>query len=461
MTAEHFCGAHSGVSSMVSNHFMTPAKKACSISILATVCLFASAATLHSQAIPNAGRVTHFVNGLWFDGSRFVKTDFYAQGVFLTHHPQERRSYFTVDLHGGYVVPPYGDAHEHNFDGVAQTKVVSAQYLRNGIFYAQGMTDTTDGAAAVIAAGLVDTPTTPDVTYAHGGLTGVNGHPKEVYESLANGFYYPQTDAQRALVIDGHKREGKAYWEIKDRAQLEATWPLILASKPDHIKVYLGGSATFQQATAADPQLARGIDPALVKPIVELAHKAGLRVFVHIDTAFDYHVALVAGADGMAHLPGYGIAATDDAALFRISDADIALTAKRGVTVQATAAVAEGYGSAADKAARIALAKDNLGRMKAAGVTILVGSDRYGSDSVREADYLEALGVWSPEEMLRMWAVTTPQAIFPSRRIGVLAEGDEASFLLLRADPLAHWTAVHDIADRWKQGHQIEVAPAP
>ncbi len=93
------------------------------------------------------------------------------------------------------MVPPYGDAHEHNFDGLAQTKSVARQHLLDGIFYAQGMTDTTDGAAAVIAAGLVDTPQTPDVTYAHGGLTGVNGHPKEVYESLANGFYYPQTDA--------------------------------------------------------------------------------------------------------------------------------------------------------------------------------------------------------------------------------------------------------------------------
>ena len=74
----------------------------------------------------------------------------------------------------------------------------------------------------MIAAGLVDTPQTPDVTYAHGGLTGVNGHPKEVYESLANGFYYPQTDAQRALVIGGHKAEGRAYWELANVAELHA-----------------------------------------------------------------------------------------------------------------------------------------------------------------------------------------------------------------------------------------------
>jgi imidazolonepropionase-like amidohydrolase len=409
------------------------------------------------RQVPNTGAVTHFVNGFWFDGTKFVKTDFYVEGGLLTKHPDERRSYASVDLHGGYVIPPYGDAHEHNFDGVAQTKAVTAQYLRDGVFYAQGMTDTTDGAREVIAAGLVDTPTTPDVTYAHGGLTGVNGHPKEVYEALANGFYYAQNDAQRKIVIESHVREGKAYWEIPDTAVLKAKWPLILASKPDLIKVYLAQADHFKQATRDDPQLGNGIDPALVKPIVVLAHRAALRVFAHVNTAYDYHVALLAGVDGMAHLPGYGISARDDVAEYRISDADIAMTAARHVVVIATAAVSEGYGSAADAAARKALAEDNQGRMKKAGVMVLVGSDRYSSDSVKEADYLQRLGVWTNAEMLRMWAVDTPQTIFPKRRIGELKEGYEASFLVLDGNPLNDWAATHRIVDRWKQGRRLAV----
>ncbi len=394
---------------------------------------------------------------MWFDGATFQKNDFYAVGGVFTHKAPAGAAVETVDLHGRFVVPPYGDAHEHNFDSVANTPKVAAEYLRDGIFYAQGMTDTPSGAAAVVKAGMVDTPSTPDVTYAHGGLTGVNGHPKEVYESLANGFYYPQTDEQRALVIGGHKAEGRAYWEIGSAADLEAKWPRILAAKPDQIKVYLGGSETFKAATVEDPQFARGIDPKLVGPIAERAHAAGLRVFVHIDTATDYHVALLSGVDGMAHLPGYGITAVEDRAKYRISDADIALTAQRHVTVQATASIADGYGTDADKAVRIALAKDNLRRMKAAGVTVLVGSDRYGSDSRHEADYLQALGVWTNAEMLRMWAVTTPQAIFPGRKIGELKDGDEASLLVLAADPIKDWAAVHEIAGRWKQGVKVAV----
>ena len=205
------------------------------VAALAIWCVAASGGG-PAQAV-NHGTVTHLVNGLWFDGTTFVKQDFYVEGQYLTQHPDERRSYATVDLHGGYVVPPYGDAHEHNFDGLFGTDAVVKQYLADGIFYAQGMTDTTVGAAETVKAGLVNTPTSVDVTYAHGGLTGVNGHPKEVYEALAHGFNYPRTDEQRQIVIAGTMRAGGAYWEIKDTADLDAKWPLIVASKPDLIKV--------------------------------------------------------------------------------------------------------------------------------------------------------------------------------------------------------------------------------
>ncbi len=407
--------------------------------------------------MPNEGAVTHFVNGLWFDGTKFVATDFYVEGKFLTHHPHERRAYAEVDLHGGFVVPPYGDAHEHNFDGIYGTAVVAQQYLRDGIFYAQGMTDTTEGAAAVVKAGMVNTPTTVDVTYAHGGLTGVNGHPKEVYESLANGFYYPQTDAQRALVISSQKREGLAFWQIDSPATLETKWPKILASHPDLIKVYLLESEHFKPATIADPQLARGIDPALVPLIVKKAHAAGLKVAAHIDTAYDFHIAVTAGVDEMGHLPGYGLSATEDPAKYRLADSGTALAAKHHVAVQATAGIAtDDKTPPADAAARRSSQIDNLKRLNAAGIPILIGSDRYGKDSLNEANYLHGLGVWTNLELLRMWAVTTPEIIFPKRMIGELNEGYEASFLVLKANPLDDWSASQSIVDRWKTGQHLE-----
>jgi imidazolonepropionase-like amidohydrolase len=51
--------------------------------------------------------------------------------------------------------------------------------------------------------------------------------------------------------------------------------------------------------------------------------------------------------------------------------------------------------------------------------------------------------------------MTTPRAIFPGRKIGRLADGYEASFLVLDGDPLADWSRAHKIVSRVKQGHSI------
>jgi hypothetical protein len=398
-----------------------------------------------------------FKHGLWFDGKSFRRRMYCSvSGVLSDRKPDHIDQ--IVDLHGHFVVPPYGDAHEHNFDNVSRTPGVVARYLTDGIYYAQGMTDITRGAQAVAAAGLVNTPRSVDVTYAHGGLTAVDGHPKEVYESIANGFYFPSTPAQRSLVIASHQVAGQAYWEIDSVADLDAKWPQILASKPDLIKIFLSNSEHYTPDSHRHPVLGDGLDPALVPLITARAHSAGLKVAAHVDTATDYHLALVGGVDEMGHLPGYGIRASSDLSQFRISDADIALSAARHIRVQATAGVdVDANTPVQDLKARQYSQRDNLRRLKAAGVQILVGSDHYGEDSVHEADYLQSLGVWSNVELLRMWSVETPQAIFPHRHIGGLKPGYEASFLVLSASPLKDWAVMHSIIDRWKQGVKIEI----
>ncbi len=435
-----------------------------SLSLMKT--LVGASLLLSTSLVAQSPPATHFVHGQWFDGTRFVSADFYAEDGLLTHTPRDPAHALTVDLHNGFVVPPYGDAHEHNFDGIGGTQAVVQRYLHDGIFYAQGVTDTTVGAQAVVAAHLVDTPTSPDVTYAHGGLTGITGHPKEVYDSIALGFSYPATPQQRAAVSASHARRGQAYWEIATAADLEEQWPKILAAKPDLIKVYLLHSESFRQATATDPQLGSGgIDPRLVPLITAKAHAAGLRVAAHVDTAADFHNAVAGGVDILAHMPGYGFTPDESAALYRIADADIALAANKHCVVIPTASLAvvdPSHATAeeiANEKRRKDVQHDNLTRLKAAGIPILIGSDHYGQDSVLEADYLNSLALWSNLELLRMWAVTTPQNIFPKRHLGELKPGYEASFLVLAADPLQNWPATHKIQDRWKQGTHITTTP--
>ena len=398
----------------------------------------------------------HFVKGRWFNDVSFVQSDFYSDAGTLTHVPCADPQ--DVDLKQGYVVPPYGDAHEHNFDSVQRVRDQVQLYLRDGIFYAQGMTDVTSGALAVMKAHLVNTPATVDVTYAHGGITGYNGHPKEVYESLPLGFFYPVTPEQRDQVIHGTKRLGEAYWEMETPTELDALWPRILASRPDFIKLYLTNSEDWKPRSSTDPRLGLGLNPALVPLITAKAHAAGLKVAAHVDTAKDAEIAVRGDVDELGHLPGYGLMATDDPARVRLSDELIRLARRRGVLVQATAGIdVDEHSKPADLRARRASQIDNLSRLKRSRVPILIGSDHYGQDSVHEMDYLQGLGVWSNQELLRMACVTTPHAIFPQRKIGELRTGYEASFLVLNGNPLTDWQQTHAVLDRWKQGEHVDL----
>ena len=54
-----------------------------------------------------------------------------------------------------------------------------------------------------------------------------------------------------------------------------------------------------------------------------------------------------------------------------------------------------------------------------------------------------------------MWTLDCAQTAFPGRRIGRLAEGYEASFLILEADPLADLGATGQIRAAMKQGQPL------
>ena len=57
--------------------------------------------------------------------------------------------------------------------------------------------------------------------------------------------------------------------------------------------------------------------------------------------------------------------------------------------------------------------------------------------------------------LLKAWTETTPQAIFPERMIGVLADGYEASLLVLEGNPLEDFQNVRRIRRRFKRGNEI------
>jgi len=96
--------------------------------------------------------------------------------------------------------------------------------------------------------------------------------------------------------------------------------------------------------------------------------------------------------------------------------------------------------------------------LKRYGVKIAFGSDNFGRSPIKDVLYLESLKVFSKLEMLKIWCEDTPRTIFPRRKIGLLADGYEASFLVLGDNPLSDFQAIKNIRLRFKQGYFLEAA---
>ena len=398
-----------------------------------------------------ASRTVELTNGLWFDGERFADRTMYSvDGFFSTKRPA--RVDTVIDLQRGYVVPPFGEAHNHNVDASNPTaaRTIVDKYLREGVFYAQNPANVLRARAGLV--GFINIPTGLDVTFSNAALTGPGGHPL--------GLFFRNLSRGGMLPTDSNSTSGFV-WTIADRADLDRKWPQILASHPDFIKTMLLYSEEYERRKSDTAFFNwRGLNPALLPEIVRRAHTAGLRVMTHIETAADFHNALVAGADEIGHTPGFrGNEKTQlpDLTPFLISDADAELAAKRGIFVITTLSGPAGLPDTALRARFVTLDSLNLMMLRKHHVKIAIGSDSYRTTSVPEAMWISSLGALSNAELLRAWTETTAAAIFPGRRIGKLAPGYEASLVVLAGNPLTDFSSVQRITLRMKQGQLLRM----
>jgi hypothetical protein len=418
---------------------------------LITIALVAACARpLPPPARASGGPAYEFRNGRWFDGTIFQPgTRYTVAGRLSDRRPSVVDS--VIDLAGAYVVPAFGEDHNHN--AVPSDTGIAHRYLRDGIFYVKNPDNLPQ--EKVNAAGRFNVPASIDVAFANGGLTGPGGHPIElVQRNVARGTWKPS---------DG---EGSFLYTIGSAAELEQRWPAILASHPDFVKTYLLFSDEYAHRLADSSTVGwRGLDPALLPPVVRKAHDAGLRVTTHVETAADFRNAVAAGVDEINHLPGFRPEGNDLRGYrkldrYRLTAEDARRAAEGHVTVATTVSevveiLKPMLGVAGPDSA---MARDvwgilasNLRLLRDAGVNVVIGSDRYRTTSLAEVLGVRALGVFSDTALLRMWSIATPRAVFPDRRFGT-APGDEASFLVLAGDPLDDFTNVERIQLRVKEG---------
>jgi hypothetical protein len=408
---------------------------------------------LHGRSSTKASskQNSEFLNGHWFDGSGFVRKDFYTvDGLFATEKPAHIDHSF--DLTAKFVVPPFGEAHNHNVEG-ANVEAVIRKYLEAGIFYVKNPTSLPRTMAPVLD--KINRPTSIDVVFARGGLTASGGHPL--------GLVQRNIDRKIWTEADG---EGAFYFTINTRSDLDRQWARVRAGKPDFIKTFLLYSEEYAKRKD-DPAYFgwKGLDPGLLPEIVQRAHKDGLRVSTHIESAADFHHASIAGVDEINHLPGFRADGKLPPSIYEISEEDAELAAEKGVVVVTTlgaiiAALRQIDPQSTDEPTAqkyLDLLVRNLALLKKYGVRIAIGSDSYRQTSLEEALRLHELNVFDNQELLKMWCETTPATIFPRRMIGHLQKGYEASFLVLSDDPIKDFLNVQKIEIRVKQGEILSL----
>jgi predicted amidohydrolase YtcJ len=411
------------------------------------IAVFAATA-LAQQATSIA--VVAYENGRWFTGSTFESRTMYVRGDRFIDRPTQTDS--VVDLAGGYVMPPFGEAHNHNVQLVpsqpARFDALIRSYMQAGVFYVQN--PNSQGRTKVDLAARLNRPDTPDVSFANGGITGPGGHPIGIVQRAVARGVWTESD-------------GAFLYSVGTATELSNAWSALLATQPDFVKIYLLYSEEYA-TRLSDPATVgwRGLNPALVSDIVQRAREAGLRVAAHVESAADFHVAVEAGVNHIVHMPGFrGNEKTElpDPSRYQVSQADAQAAARKGIVVVTTLAGLATYaaenGNKALRATADKLNRANLSMLLRNGVSIAIGSDAYDDNSVQEALYLASLKIFEPAHLLRSWSEITPRAIFPDRQIGRLAPGYEASFIVLSGDPLADFKHVTNIRAAMKRGQTV------
>ena len=423
--------------------------------IFSILCLILSFQSISAFSSNNSSRKSYkFVNGQWFDGKSFQPQTFYSvDGVLTKKKP--RGDIETVDLANAFVMPPFAEAHNHNLGSAIYlnrefTKQMIQRYLADGIFYVK--IPANDAAnAAILRREFVNRPDSVDVSFSNGVLTSRDGHP--IGMTLDS---FKQAGAAAPSVAE---LDGTGLFIIESEADLLARWGQIMAGKPDFIKTILCHSQSFARRRETPTLFGyNGLDPQLLPLIVKQAHAAGLRVSTHIYSAADFATAVRAGVDEINHLPGIRFEQGTNEADYLITPEDAKRAAKQGTVVVTTANLAKFFAKGEALAKVQSAQRKNLQLLKQRGVRIAVGSDNYATTSVEEALYLKSLNVFDNAELLRMWSITAAQTTFPRRKIGYLREGYEASFIVLRGNPLENFERVKDIHLRFKQGFLINAA---
>jgi hypothetical protein len=389
-------------------------------------------------------------NGAWFDKTEFQRVDVYSVGDRLTLKTPSRINR-TVDLTGRFLIGAFGEAHNHNIPSDDTERTIRA-YLGRGIFYVMIQTNVPQAPARL--KGLINRPDSVDVLFSNGSFTAPGGHPSAlVRRNIANGG------------MTSEDLDGGFIHAVRSREDIDRVWSTrIKQQQPDFIKLTLVYSEDRVAGVPRPDSDRHGLDPSLASYLVDKAHGDRLRVSAHVESAYDFDVAVAAGADLIAHMPGFWWNAdrikAKGTGIYRLSEDAVRRAARQGTVVITTVGTEDLRNATADTRAQVIdVLRWNFDILKRHGVRIAIGSDQSRSSSVPEALMIAQAGLMTSAELLQSLSVTTPAAIFPQRAPFGLAEGAPASFLAFDRSPLDDLESITRINLRVKAGRELRLAP--
>lgn len=176
-----------------------------------------------------------------------------------------------------------------------------------------------------------------------------------------------------------------------------------------------------------------GLDPALVPAAVDAAHAKQLPVAAHALSNASAMIAARAGVDILAHTP-----------VESLSDETVKAWSRR--TVISTLAAFGGTDATVE----------NLRKLRVASVTVLYGTDlgntREAGVNARELDLMKQAGM---DDAAITAAMTTVPLAYWNLPLAQFAPGDEATFLVLDADPRTDADALASPREVWLRGKRL------
>ncbi len=247
-----------------------------------------------------------------------------------------------------------------------------------------------------------------------------------------------------------------------------------LAEGSDYLKLVLEDGSAYGHGTPT-------LDAATVTALAAAARARGVLSVAHVATQADARLALGAGVNGLAHVfvdqaadPAF-VAQAKQRGAFVVGTLSVVASlagAREGAALAADprlqsvlspaqrSALAQGMPVAFRKPEFLGHALSSIGRLHAAGVTVLAGTDAgnagtaHGVSMHGELALLVRAGL-TPAQALRA-ATAAPAKVFGLSDRGRIAPGLRADLILVDGDPTRDITATRAIATVWKNGYAVD-----